>query len=70
MALNATNERLKYRYLAHLRDARQFGEHSIDQATKALDRLKNIPVDAAESLASNRRCGTFPRSRPNAATGA
>jgi integrase len=40
MRLNATNERLKHRYLTHLREARQLGEHSIDQVAKALDRFE------------------------------
>ncbi len=41
MELNATNERLKHRYVAYLRGARQLGEHSIDQVLKALDRFED-----------------------------
>lgn len=40
MKINASNERLKYRYFTYLRDARQLGEHSIDQVAKALDRFE------------------------------
>jgi integrase len=40
MELNPENERLKHRYVVYLRDARQLGEHSIDQALKALDRFE------------------------------
>ena len=41
MELNATNERLKHRYVAYLRGPRQLGEHSIDQALAALNRFEN-----------------------------
>lgn len=41
MELNAANERLKHRYVAYLRGARQLGEHSIDQVLAALDRFEN-----------------------------
>jgi site-specific recombinase XerD len=40
MELNATNERLKHRYVAYLRGARQLGEHSIDQILAALNRFE------------------------------
>lgn len=40
MELNAGNERLKHRYFTYLREARQLGEHSIDQVAKALDRFE------------------------------
>ena len=40
MKLNAANERLKHRYFAWLRDAKGLGDHSIDQAAKALDRFE------------------------------
>lgn len=40
MQLNATNERLKHRYFTYLREARQLGEHSVDQVAKALDRFE------------------------------
>lgn len=41
MKLNAGNERLKHRYVAYLRGARQLGEHSIDQVLKALARFED-----------------------------
>jgi integrase len=41
MKLNPTNERLKHAYVSYLRGARQLGEHSIDQALKALDRFED-----------------------------
>jgi len=41
MELNAANERLKHRYFIYLREARQLGEHSIDQVAKALDRFED-----------------------------
>lgn len=41
MELNAANERLKHRYVAYLRGARQLGEHSIDQALAALNRFED-----------------------------
>ena len=41
MELNATNERLKHRYVAYLRGARQLGEHSIDQILAALNRFED-----------------------------
>lgn len=40
MKLNPANERLKHRYFSYLRNARQLGEHSIDQVVKALDRFE------------------------------
>lgn len=40
MELNAANERLKHRYFCYLREARQLGEHSVDQVAKALDRFE------------------------------
>ena len=40
MQLNAANERLKHRYVAYLRGARQLGEHSIDQVLAALNRFE------------------------------
>lgn len=40
MELNAANERLKHRYFSYLREARQLGEHSVDQVAKALDRFE------------------------------
>lgn len=40
MKLNPANERLKHRYFGWLRDARQLGDHSIDQVAKALDRFE------------------------------
>ena len=40
MKLNASNERIKHRYFSYLREARQLGEHSIDQVAKALDRFE------------------------------
>jgi site-specific recombinase XerC len=40
MKLNSANERLKHAYVSYLRDARQLGEHSIDQALKALERFE------------------------------
>jgi integrase len=40
MKINAANERLKHRYFIYLREARQLGEHSIDQVAKALDRFE------------------------------
>lgn len=41
MELNPANERLKHRYVAYLRSARQLGEHSITQVLKALDRFED-----------------------------
>lgn len=41
MQLNAANERLKHRYVAYLRGARQLGEHSIDQVLAALNRFED-----------------------------
>lgn len=41
MELNAANERLKHRYVAYLRGARQLGEHSIDQVLSALNRFED-----------------------------
>ncbi len=41
MKLNPSNERLKHKYFAYLREARQLGEHSIDQVAKALDRFED-----------------------------
>lgn len=41
MELNAANERLKHRYVAYLRGARQLGEHSIDQILAALNRFED-----------------------------
>jgi integrase len=40
MKINPANERLKHRYFGYLREARQLGEHSIDQVAKALDRFE------------------------------
>lgn len=40
MELNPANERLKHRYFVYLKEARQLGEHSIDQVAKALDRFE------------------------------
>ena len=41
MELNAANERLKHRYVAYLRGARQLGEHSIDQILAGLNRFED-----------------------------
>ncbi|UDL87213.1 tyrosine-type recombinase/integrase [Mesorhizobium sp. PAMC28654] len=41
MELNAANERLKHRYVAYLRGARQLGEHSIDQIVASLNRFED-----------------------------
>lgn len=41
MELNAANERLKHRYVAYLRGARQLGEHSIDQVLAGLNRFED-----------------------------
>jgi integrase/recombinase XerD len=38
--INPTNERIKHRYFEFMREARQLGEQSIDQAAKALDRFE------------------------------
>lgn len=40
MKIHPANERTKHKYFAYLREARQLGEHSIDQAAKALDRFE------------------------------
>ncbi len=40
MQLNPASERLKHRYFTYLREARQLGEHSIDQVAKSLDRFE------------------------------
>lgn len=40
MNIHPGNERTKHRYFAYLREARQLGEHSIDQVAKALDRFE------------------------------
>lgn len=40
MKLHPANERIKYKYVAFLREARQLGDHSIDQVCKALDRFE------------------------------
>ena len=42
MKINATNERVKHRYFDYLREARQLGSHSVDQAAKALDRFEEF----------------------------
>lgn len=39
--LSTANERLKHRYFGWLRDAKQLGDHSIDQVAKALDRFED-----------------------------
>lgn len=40
MEVNPANERLKHRYFVYLKEAGQLGEHTIDQAAKALDRFE------------------------------
>lgn len=40
MNINASNERVKHAYFDFLREARQLGPHSIEQAAKALDRFE------------------------------
>jgi hypothetical protein len=39
MKRNATNERIKHRFRAHLRGPLQLDEQSVDAATSALDRF-------------------------------
>jgi len=61
MKVNAANERLKHRYFGYLREARQLGEHSIDQVAKALDRFeehtnrRNFGAFRTEQAASFKR---------------
>ena len=53
---NSANERVKRRYLQHLKETKGRDESSLDAVAKAIDRSRTIPSFATSRSFTSNRC--------------